>query len=141
MPKRFSLEYTDKDGIKKTPVMIHRAIAGSLERFMAVMIEHFAGAFPFWLSPVQIKILPITDNHKEYAKEIFENLKKQNYRVELDNENESLGKKIRNAKMEKIPYLLVIGDKEVESKMITIESREEGNIGAMSLEDFQEKIK
>jgi len=141
MPERFKLEYTDKDGIKKTPVMIHRAIAGSLERFMAVMIEHFAGAFPFWLSPVQIKILPITDAHKEYAKEIFENLKKQNYRVELDNENESLGKKIRNAKMEKIPYLLVIGDKEVAEKKITIESRDEGNIGAMSLEDFQEKIK
>jgi threonyl-tRNA synthetase len=141
MPERFKLEYTDKDGVKKTPVMIHRAIAGSLERFMAVMIEHFAGAFPFWLSPVQIKILPITDAHKEYAKEIFENLKKQNYRVELDNENESLGKKIRNAKMEKIPYLLVIGDKEVAEKKITIESRDEGNIGAMSLEDFQEKMK
>ncbi len=140
MPLRFELEYTDKDGEKKTPVMIHRAIAGSLERFMAVMIEHFAGAFPLWLSPVQIKILPIADTHKEYANEIFEALKEKDFRVELDDENESLGKKIRKSKMEKIPYVLVLGDKEVEDKTLTVESRDEGNIGQMSVEDLIEKL-
>src|SRR3990167_2876062 len=102
MPQRFKLEYTDKDGTKKTPVMIHRAIAGSLERFMAVMIEHFAGAFPFWLSPVQVKVLPIADAHKEYAKNIYDQIKAKGFRVELDDDNESLGKKIRKARSEEI---------------------------------------
>ncbi|OGD69111.1 threonine--tRNA ligase [Candidatus Campbellbacteria bacterium RIFCSPLOWO2_02_FULL_35_11] len=140
MPQRFKLEYTDKDGTKKTPVMIHRAIAGSLERFMAVMIEHFAGAFPFWLSPVQVKVLPIADAHKEYAKNIYDQIKAKGFRVELDDDNESLGKKIRKAKMEKIPYLLVIGEKEVEEKTITVESRDNGNIGAMNLDDLIQKF-
>ncbi|MCG2694532.1 threonine--tRNA ligase [Candidatus Parcubacteria bacterium] len=140
MPARFELEYTDKDGLKKTPVMIHRAIAGSLERFMAVMIEHFAGAFPLWLSPVQIKILPITDNHKEYAGKVFEKLTEKGWRVELDAENESLGKKIRKSKMEKIPYILVVGDKEIETKQVSVESRDKGNLGQMSLEDLIEKL-
>jgi len=140
MPERFKLEYTDKDGLKKTPVMIHRAIAGSLERFMAVMIEHFAGAFPFWLSPVQIKVLPITDAHKEYATEIYKELKNSNFRAELDDDNESLGKKIRKAKMEKIPYLLVIGEKEIQEKTVTVESRDVGNIGALSLKDLIKKL-
>lgn len=140
MPERFKLEYTDKDGSKKTPVMIHRAIAGSLERFMAVMIEHFAGAFPFWLSPVQIKILPIADAHKEYAKEIFDSLEKNGFRVKLDNSNEGLGKKIRNTKVEKIPYTLIIGGKEIENKKVTVESRDEGDLGQINLEDFIQKI-
>ncbi|MBU1557878.1 threonine--tRNA ligase [Patescibacteria group bacterium] len=140
MPNRFKLEYTDKDGEKKTPVMIHRAIAGSLERFMAIMIEHFAGAFPFWLSPVQIKIIPIADVHREYAKEIFGELKKRNFRIELDNSDDSFGKKVRKAKTEKIPYFLVIGDKEVEEKKVTVESRDEENLGQMTIENFVEKL-
>jgi len=140
MPERFKLEYTDKDGSKKTPVMIHRAIAGSLERFMAIIIEHFAGAFPLWLSPVQIKILPIADAHKNYAKGVFESLKENDFRIELDDDNESLGKKIRKAKMEKIPYLLIIGDKEIETKTVTVESRDEGDIGQMKIENLIEKL-
>ena len=124
MPKRFELEYTDKDGVKKTPVMIHRAILGSYERFMAILIEHFAGAFPFWLSPIQIKILPVSDKQLEYAENIFQKLKDNNFRVEIDRSDENFGKKVRQAKVEKVPYFLVIGDKEIESGEITIESRE-----------------
>ncbi len=141
MPKRFGLEYTDKDGEKKTPIMIHRAIAGSLERFMAVMIEHFAGAFPLWLSPVQVKVLPIADAHKEYAENVYQSLKDANIRVELDDSNEGLGKKIRNVKIEKVPYFLVIGDQEIEDKKVTVESRDNGKIGEKTVEEFVEDLK
>lgn len=134
MPTRFELAYTDQDGTKQRPVMIHRAIAGSLERFMAVMIEHFAGAFPLWLSPVQIKILPISDAHHAYAHEIAVHMNNAGFRTELDDRHEGLGKKIRSAKEEKIPYIFVIGDKEVEDKTITIEGRNE-KIGTKTIED------
>ncbi len=140
MPERFKLEYIDKDGKKKTPVMIHRAIAGSLERFLAVIIEHFAGAFPFWLSPVQVKILPIAEAHKKYAREVFEKLKEEGARVELDDTDESLGKKIRNGKIEKVPYMLVVGDKEKEGSLVMVESRDKGQIGQKSIEEFLEDI-
>jgi len=140
MPERFKLEYIDKDGKKKTPVMIHRAIAGSLERFLSVIIEHFAGAFPFWLSPVQVKILPIAQAHKKYAREVFEKLKEEGVRVELDDSDESLGKKIRNGKIEKVPYMLVIGDKEKEKNLVMVESRDKGQIGQKSIEEFLEDI-
>ena len=124
MPKRFSLEYTDKDGEKKTPVMIHRAIAGSLERFLALAIEHFAGAFPVWMSPVQVAVVPVNQEaHGEYAKEVFEKLKSANIRAELMDENESLGKRIRQIKNQKIPFTLVIGDKEKESGKLNAEGR------------------
>jgi len=136
MPKRFGLEYTDKDGTKKTPIMIHRAIAGSLERFMAIMIEHFAGSFPSWLSPVQVKVLPIADVHKKYALELCEDLRKHDIRVSMDDSDETLGKKIRNAKIEKVPYYLVIGDAEMENKTITVESRDKGKIGEQTAEEF-----
>ena len=141
MPKRFDLEYTAQDGTKQTPIMIHRAIAGSLERFMAVMIEHFAGAFPLWLSPVQVKVLPIADAHKEYAQEVTNTLKESGFRVELDDSNEGLGKKIRNAKIEKVPYFLVIGDAEVADKKITVESRDNGKIGEKSIGEFVKGLK
>ncbi|USN88088.1 MAG: threonine--tRNA ligase [Candidatus Nomurabacteria bacterium] len=124
MPERFGLTYTDKDGSKKTPVMIHRAIAGSLERFMAIMIEHFAGAFPLWLSPEQLRIIPVNEVHLEYANKVYTELKAVGLRVTLDDSNESMGKKIRNAKKEKLPYFAVIGDKEVAAKNVTLESRE-----------------
>ncbi len=136
MPERFSLAYTDKDGIQKTPVMIHRAIAGSLERFLSVIIEHFAGAFPVWLSPVQVKILPIAEAHKKYAKEVFDTLKEKGIRAELDISNESLGKKIRQAKLDKVPFFLVLGDKETEKKTIMVESRDKGKVGEKTTEEF-----
>ncbi len=136
MPERFSLAYTDKDGIQKTPVMIHRAIAGSLERFLSVIIEHFAGAFPVWLSPVQVKILPIAEAHKKYAKEVFDTLKEKGIRAELDTSDESLGKKIRQAKLDKVPFFLVLGDKETEKKTIMVESRDKGKVGEKTTEEF-----
>lgn len=139
MPSRFGLEYTNNTGEKKTPVMIHRAIAGSLERFLSVLIEHFAGAFPLWLSPVQVKVLSITEAHKKYATEVFEHLKENGIRVELDDENETLGKKIRKARLEKVPYFLVIGDEEVKSKKVTLEKRE-GKAEKMSLNDLLAKL-
>jgi threonyl-tRNA synthetase len=123
LPERFDLSFINEQGEKERPVVIHRAISGSLERFMGIMIEHFAGAFPTWLAPVQVKILPIGEAHIEYATEILSTLKTADIRAELDDSGESLGKKIRNAKTEKIPYLLVIGDKEVESGSVTVERR------------------
>jgi len=139
MPGRFNAEYTDKDGNKKTPVMVHRAILGSFERFIGVLIEHFAGAFPLWLSPVQVKVLPIADAHKEYAEEVYNKLKENDIRVELDESNETLGKKIRQGKLEKIPYLLVLGDKEVDDKKITVEGRKDYK-DTMSVDKLVEKL-
>ncbi|MEZ4104249.1 MAG: threonine--tRNA ligase [Candidatus Paceibacterota bacterium] len=123
MPERFALSYIDNTGNKQTPIMIHRAIAGSLERFMAIMIEHFAGAFPLWLSPEQIRIIPVNDVHFDYARQVYEELKAVGLRVSLDDSNESMGKKIRNAKKERLPYFAVIGDKEVQAKNVTLETR------------------
>jgi threonyl-tRNA synthetase len=140
MPARFELEYTDADGQKKTPVMIHRAIAGSLERFLSVIIEHFAGAFPVWMAPVQVKILPIAEPHNEKAREIFVDLKSAGFRAELDDSKDGLGKKVRNAKKEKVPYFIVLGDKDIEENKITIESRNDGNLGMMSVEEFIDKL-
>lgn len=141
MPARFDLEYTDRDGQKKTPVMIHRAIAGSLERFLSVIIEHFAGNFPMWLSPVQAIILPISDTHLAYAESALAHLKTAGIRAEIDDSRETLGKKIRNAKLQKIPYLLVVGDKEKDSGTITVEGRDIGTLGAMTIEKYIEHIK
>lgn len=144
LPERFSLEFTNESGAKERPVVIHRAISGSLERFMGVMIEHYAGNFPVWLSPEQVRILPIGERQNEYANKVFEELKKADLRVEIDDTNESLGKKIRNAKQMKVPYMLVIGDQEVADNTVTVESRKE-KIGALSIGDFlvriQEEIK
>lgn len=139
MPKRFGLEYTDKDGSKKTPVMIHRAILGSYERFLALLIEKYAGAFPLWLSPVQVTVVPIGEDQNDYANDIFKLLKDADIRVEIDTTNETLGKKIRNAKKAKVPYVLVIGAKEVEEKTVTVEHRD-GNLGAMSTEELLTKL-
>lgn len=135
-PERFKLEYAAADGTKKTPVAIHRVIYGSMERFIGILIEHYAGSFPLWLSPVQARVLPVSEKHNAYAKEVLEALKAANIRADADDANESLGKKIRNAKTEKIPYLLVVGDKEVESKNISVDSRDHGKLDAMSVADF-----
>lgn len=123
MPARFKLVYTDSDGSEKTPVMIHRALVGSPDRFLGILIEHYAGAFPLWLSPVQVKVLPIADAHKAYAKEVYDALKDAEVRVELDDANESLGKKIRTAKTEKVPYFIVIGNEEISSQNVKVEGR------------------
>ncbi|MFH0846297.1 MAG: threonine--tRNA ligase [Patescibacteria group bacterium] len=141
LAERFDLSYVDKDGNKQRPFVIHRALIGSFERFFAFLIEYYAGKFPLWLAPVQIKVLSISDKQKEYAQEIFSKLLAEDFRVEIDLNDESLGKKIRQAKMEKVPYILVIGDKELESKQITAEHRDLGNQGQISLEGFIEKIK
>ena len=136
LPERFDLNYIGEDGAHHRPVMIHRVVLGSIERFIGVLIEHYAGAFPFWLAPVQVIILPIADRHIPYAKDIFKSLDDQNIRVEMDERNEKVGFKIREAQMKKIPYMLVIGDKEVESKTVAVRSREEGDLGVKNPADF-----
>ncbi|HJL55674.1 MAG TPA: threonine--tRNA ligase, partial [Candidatus Paceibacterota bacterium] len=141
MPKRFELTYKNKDGKDETPAMIHRAILGSYERFMAILIEHFAGAFPLWLSPVQVKVLPIGEVHQKFGGEVFEKLKENDIRTEFDDSNETLGKKIRQGKMEKVPYMLVIGDKEVEERKVTIENRDKGNQGTLEIDELIVKLK
>lgn len=140
MPRRFELEYTDKDGVKKNPVMIHRAIAGSLERFLSVMIEHFAGNFPLFMSPIQVSVITINENHNSYAEEIVHKLKQEGFRVEFDGSDEGFGKKVRKSKTEKIPYFVIIGDEEMKSKTITLESRDQGKIGSISLDSLIEKL-
>jgi len=139
-PKRFELEYTDKDGGKKIPVMIHRALIGSPDRFLGILIEHYAGAFPLWLAPVQVKVIPVRTQHNKYAKKVFELLNENNIRVELDDSDENLGKKVRNAKNNKLPYWIVIGDKEVEADKITLESRDAGQLDQMSKEKLVKKL-
>jgi len=141
-PARFELTYTDNEGYKKTPVMIHRAIAGSLERFMSLSIEHFAGHFPLWLAPVQIAIIPINlEFHNEYAQSVYDALKSVGARVELWNDDHAgFGKKVRKAKNDKLPYWIIIGDEEVSSNTLTIETKDGGEKG-VSVEDFIERIK
>ena len=140
MPKRFHLTYVDKDGKEKTPVMIHRAILGSYERFMAILIEHFAGAFPLWLSPIHISILPIGEKHILYAKDILLKLLDAGFRAELRDENDTLGKKIRSIKNEKVPYFAVIGDQEEKDKTITLETREGAEKQVLPIEKILEKL-
>jgi len=139
LPERFNLSFKNEKSEEERPVVIHRAISGSLERFMGVMIEHFAGAFPLWLSPTQVMVLPISEHQKEYAESVFKSIKENEIRVELDDSNESLGKRIRNAKMRKIPYIIVIGDKERDAKVITVEGRTE-KLEGITVELFIERL-
>ncbi|HEY4513137.1 MAG TPA: threonine--tRNA ligase [Candidatus Paceibacterota bacterium] len=139
-PARFKLEYAAEDGTKKTPVMIHRALIGSPDRFLGVLIEHYAGAFPLWLSPVHVKVIPVRTNHNEYAKEIANLLKENGIRVELDDGDSNLGGKVREAKNMKVPYWIVLGDKEIESGMVTLESRDAGQLGQISKEELVSKL-
>ena len=141
MPERFDLNYIGQDGEKHRPVMLHRVVFGSIERFIGVLIEHYAGAFPTWLAPVQVKILTISDKQKEYADELVKQFMKEGIRAELDDREEKIGYKIREAQLQKIPYMLIIGDKEVEANAVGVRSRSDGDIGAMGLEDFISKIK
>ena len=139
LPERFDLSFVNEKGEKERPVVIHRAISGSLERFMDLMIEHFAGAFPLWLSPVQVKIIPIAEPHHEYARTVATALKKAGLRIELDDSNESLGKRIRETKVNKIPYTIIIGDKDIEAGKVTLESRQE-TLGQKTLEEVLEQL-
>jgi len=140
MPERFDLTYIGADGERHRPVMIHRVVFGSIERFIAILTEHYAGAFPVWLSPVQVKILPLVDKHHGYAEEVKKQLEKEGIRVEVDLRNEKIGYKIREAQLAKIPYMLVIGDKETETKTLAVRSRKDGDLGSMSVDDFVAKI-
>ncbi|ABK61560.1 MULTISPECIES: threonine--tRNA ligase [Clostridium] len=141
MPERFDLSYVGADGEKHRPVMAHRVIFGSIERFIGILTEHYAGAFPTWLAPVQVKIMNITDNQVEYCKEIQKVLNENGIRVELDLRNEKIGYKIREAQLQKIPYMLVLGDKEMNEKTIAVRARKQGDLGAMNLTDFVAMVK
>ena len=140
LPERFELEYTGEDGQKHRPVMIHRVVLGSIERFIGVITEHFAGAFPVWLAPVQVKVMPITDRTNEYAQSVADKLNALGMRVETDLRNEKIGYKIREAQMQKIPYMLVVGDKEAEAGTVSVRTRNGGDMGAMELDAFIAQI-
>ena len=140
LPEKFDLSYIDESGQKQKPWVIHRAIFGSFERFIGIMLQHFNGALPFWLSPVQMKILTINEKLEGYAKEIEKTLKEKNIRVEIDSRNESIGKKIREGEMQKIPYLLVVGEKEEKENKVAVRERGKGDAGTMTIEELAKKI-
>lgn len=140
LPERFELEYTGDDNQKHRPIMIHRALFGSIERFFGVLIEHYAGAFPLWLAPVQVAVLPITDRINEYAEEIGKELKDAGFRVEVSTKSDKIGAKIRDAQLQKVPYMLILGDKELDERLVAVRERKQGDIGAMSLAEFKEMI-
>lgn len=140
LPERFELEYVGADGAKHRPIMIHRVVFGSIERFIGILTEHFAGAFPTWLAPVQVKLLPIADRHCDYLKAVENKLEERGIRCEIDDRSEKIGFKIRSAQMEKIPYMLVAGDKDIENGTVSVRSRKGGEQGAMSVEEFAEMI-
>ncbi len=136
LPQRFEAEYVGADGDKHRPIMIHRVAFGSIERFIGILIEHYAGKFPLWLAPVQVKVLPISDKHLDYAKEVEKELKAAGYRCEIDMRDEKIGYKIREAQLEKVPYMLIVGQKEEDEKTVSVRKRDEGDIGSMSMSDF-----
>ena len=140
MPQRFDLEYTGADGEKHRPIMIHRVAFGSIERFIGILIEHYAGKFPVWLSPVQVKILPVSEKFADYAEKVSDALKAAGVRVETDDRSEKLGYKIRSAQMEKVPYMLIVGEKEVEGECVSVRRRDEGDIGSMSVDEFAKLV-
>lgn len=141
MPERFELEYTGADGEKHRPIMIHTVALGSIERFIGILTEHFAGAFPLWLSPVQIMVMPITDRSRDYAESVYQTLFDAGIRVEADYRSEKIGYKIREAQLQKIPYMLVLGDKEAEAGLVAVRTRAGGDEGTMTLADFLTKLK
>ncbi len=140
MPGRFGVTYIGEDGAEHTPVLIHRVVFGSIERFMGILIEHYAGAFPYWLAPVQVKIVPISDSHADYAAELRAMFMDWGVRSEIDGRNEKLGRKIRDAQLQKVPYMLVIGDKEKEARAVGVRERSKGDLGSMSIEAFRELL-
>ena len=136
LPQRFEMEYIGEDGAKHQPIMVHRVVFGSIERFIGILIEHFAGKFPVWLSPLQVKILPITDRQVEYANALCEQMKAMGIRVKVDDRSEKIGYKIREAQMEKVPYMLVVGEKEMEAGQVAVRRRDKGDTGAVSADEF-----
>jgi len=140
LPERFELEYTGDDNLKHRPIMIHRALFGSIERFFGILIEHYAGAFPLWLAPVQVVVLPITDRINVYAETVASELRNSGFRVESNTKSDKIGAKIRDAQMQKIPYMLILGDQELETGQVAVRERKQGDIGTMSLAEFKEKI-
>ncbi len=140
LPERFGIEYIGEDNAPHRPVMIHRTVLGSMERFVAGLIEHYAGAFPAWLAPVQVRVIPIADRHAEYARKVAAELARSRLRVEIDDRDEKMGYKVREAQLEKIPYMLVVGDREVERGGVSVRSRSEGEVGYMPVADFAARI-
>jgi threonyl-tRNA synthetase len=136
LPKRFELEYTAEDGKKHRPVMVHRALFGSVERFFGILIEHYAGAFPVWLAPVQATVLPITDKQSQYAEHVSHVLKAAGVRVTVDDRNEKVNLKIREAQLQKVPYMLVIGGREEEAGKVAVRHRKRGDLGPIPLDEF-----
>ncbi|MBF8249659.1 MAG: Threonine-tRNA ligase [Candidatus Levybacteria bacterium] len=141
IPEKMGLEYIDKDGKGKRPVIIHRAITGSLERFVGILTEHYQGAFPLWLAPTQVMIMPITDKQESFAKKIVEDLKKEGIRAELDNRPERLQAKIRDGSLQKVPYLGIIGDREIEASSVSVRTRDGKDLGALKISDFLKRLK
>ena len=141
MPSRFKLTYIDKDGKEKTPVMIHRAIVGSPERFMGILIEHYAGAFPLWLSPVQAMIIPVSEKFKDYAHSVGARFIEPGIRTEINDDDESLGKRIREAEKQKIPYMIVVGEKEEKDGTVAIRKRGQKEQEVLKVDEFIEKIR
>ena len=141
LPARFDLEYVGEDGERHQPVMVHRALFGSVERFFGVLIEHYGGAFPLWLAPVQVGLVPIAERHAAYGEKVAEQLRAAGLRVELDARNEKMNAKVRDLTMQKIPYVLVFGDKEAEAESVSVRVRGKGDLGAMPLAEFVAKAK
>ena len=142
LAEKFGMEYVDRDGTKKNPYIIHRTSIGCYERTLALLIEKYAGAFPVWLAPVQVKLLPIADRHLDYVYDVKKQLEENGIiRVEIDDRSEKIGYKIREAQLEKVPYMLVIGDKDIENDAVSVRSRSEGDQGSMGVTEFIEKIK
>ena len=140
MPEKFDLTYVGPDGEKHRPAMVHRTIFGSIERFIGILTEHFAGAFPLWISPVQVKIIPIGEKHHDYARDLYDRFRENDIRVEVDYRNEKIGYKIREAQIQKTPYMIILGDKELESNQLSLRSRSEGDLGTMAIDDFIAKL-
>ena len=140
LPQRFELEYIGSDGGKHRPIVIHRVIFGSIERFIGILIEHFAGKFPVWISPIQVKVLPISDSFMEYGHEVIDKLRKYGIRCEIDNRSEKIGYKIREARNERVPYMIIVGEKEKNHGNISLRSRDMGEEGSTSLEEFITRV-
>jgi threonyl-tRNA synthetase len=140
MPERFELTYTGADNAEHRPVMIHRALMGSFERFMGILIEHYAGEFPLWLAPVQAAVLPLADRHAEYAREVHAALTAAGLRAEVDERTESVGRKIREAELRKVPYMLVVGDREAEARAVALRRHREGDQGTVALDEVVERL-
>jgi len=140
LPQRFNAEYIGADGEKHQPIMIHRVVFGSIERFIGILIEHYAGKFPIWLAPVQVKVLPVSNNFLQYATSVYDKLKSAGIRCELDRRNEKLGYKIREARLDKVPYMLVVGKNEQDDNTVSVRGRESGDLGNMSIDEFIRRI-